>query len=236
MFSSAHIAILVSCCLLIATATTLSVKFRLSSKKASVIFTVICVASEVTKDMVCMVPSNYGGYVLDQDDIPFHLCSVVVFFMVGIVLTQNDKIRENLMYIVVVIGTVAPVFALVIATEGSDLTRIITYQYFIYHSALMWFSLHHIISGQVRIGKRSFKTSICFISIFVPFLLYINSALSVYGVNFGFVRQPPMEGLPILNLEHGWYAYFATLLIIAYGSIILVHVPYMITEIIKKSK
>ncbi|MCQ2355023.1 MAG: YwaF family protein [Clostridia bacterium] len=230
MFSDNHLILLLICAALITVSTILSVKYKLSSKKASIIFAVICVISEITKDMVSMVPSEFGGYILDQSDIPLHLCSLVVFVMLFIVFTKKESTREKLLSAVAVIGIVAPIFALLIPTVGVALDKVITYQYFVYHAALMWFALHHIITGQAELGIRAYKRNLAYLSLIIFLMLYINSALSAYGVNFLFLRKPPVDGIPILNLDHGWYCYFAVLLLIGYGSVTLVHTPFMIKE------
>lgn len=61
-------------------------------------------------------------------------------------------------------------------------------------------------------------------------MLYLNSALSEYGVNYCFLRKPPVDGLIILNLNHGWICYFIILVLISIVSISLVHLPSMIKE------
>ena len=230
MFTIKHLIWLALCAVLIVVATILSVRSRLSSRKASVIFTVICVLSEITKDMVGMVPSEFGGYVLKQTAIPMHLCSLVVFAMLVIVFTKKDSTRQNLLSAVTVIGTIAPILAMLIPTEGVTFSRVITYQYFIYHAALMWFALHHMLTGQAELGKRAYVRNLGYLSLAIVLMLYINSALSAYGVNYFFLRKPPVDGLPILNLDHGWYRYFVILLLIGYGSATLVHAPFLMRE------
>lgn len=230
MFSMNHLILLLSCAALITISTVLSVRSRLSSRKAAVIFAVVCAASEITKDMVSMVPSEFGGYILDPPDIPLHLCSMVVFTMPFILFTKKESTRERFLSAVTVIGMIAPILALLIPTMGVAFDKIITYQYFIYHAALMWFALHHILTGQVELGASAYKRNLIYLSAVILLMLYINSALSVYGVNYYYLRKPPLDGLPILNLEHGWYCYFAVLLLIAYGSLTLVHIPFMIRE------
>lgn len=230
MFTTNHLIWLALCAILIAVSTVLSVRSRLSSRIASVIFAVICCLSEITKDMVGMVPSEFGGYILKQTAIPMHLCSLVVFAVLLIVFTKKQRTRERLISAVTVIGTVAPVLAMLIPTEGVSFGAVITYQYFLYHAALMWYALHHMLTGQAELGKRAYIRNLGYLTLVIVLMLYINSALSAYGVNYFFLRKPPMDGLPILNLDHGWYRYFAILLVIGYGAMTLVHAPFLIRE------
>ena len=230
MFSATHLIWLALCAVLITLSTVLSVRYRLSSETASRVFAAICIASEVTKDMVSMTPSDLGGYVLKQTGIPLQLCSLVVFAMLIIVFTKKESARQNLVSAVTVIGTVAPVLAMLIPTEGSAFDRIITYQYFLYHASLMWFALHHLITGQAELGLRAYKRNLLYLTLAIFVMLYLNSAFAAYGVNYFFLRKPPASGLPILNLDHGWYRYFVILLLTGYGSVTLVHAPFVIKE------
>ena len=230
MFTSNHIILLAICATAVAIGLFISVKSGLSSKKASLLFFVICCASEIIKDLCNIIPSSFGGYVLDPFDIPLHLCSIVIFAMLYIVATKNDENREHIKTGVVVIGLVAPVFALLIPAEGVDFCAVITYQYFIYHAVLSWYSLHLVLTKQVKFGLKEYIRDLKYLAIVVTLLLYLNSALSVYGVNYCYLREPPLEGLPILNLNHGWLAYFITLLLIGVVSITAVHLPGIIKE------
>ena len=51
-----------------------------------------------------------------------------------------------------------------------------------------------------------------------------------YNTNFFFVVRPPVKGLPLLNLNHGWFVYFITLLCLGFIGITLVHLPFLIKE------
>ena len=230
MFSLNHIILLIICAIIVTIATIVSKKLKLSSKKATIIFFIICCLSEIVKDFANIVPSEFGGFILDPNDVPLHLCSIVIFAMLYIVTTKNNENREHIKTGVVVIGLVAPIFALLLPTEGVSFTKVITYQYFIYHTALFWYALHHVITKQVILGKKEYLRDLAYLGIVVMVLLYLNSALSIYGTNYCFLREPPVEGLPILNLNHGWGLYFFTLIMIGVISITAVHLPSMIKE------
>lgn len=230
MFTPNHFIWLGLCAALIAAATVASVRLSVSSRKVTVIFGVVCVLSETVKDMFSMVPSEFGGMVLNQQDIPLHMCSLVVFAILIAVATRSDELRLKLVSAVTVIGLIAPVLAMLIPTVGVEFTNPKCYQYFIYHAALMWFALHHIITGQIDLGKRAYLRNIAWLSVLMFIMLYINSALAAYGVNYFFMRKPPVDGLPLLNLDNGWYCYFAVLMAIAYGWVTLIQLPFMLKE------
>lgn len=230
MFSLNHIYLLVSCAILATVAIFISVKFKLSSKNASILFFVICCVSEIVKDFNNFVPSVYGGYVLDPSDIPLHLCSIVIFAMLYIVVSKNNEGREHIKTAVVVIGLVAPVLALLIPAEGVELNKTITYQYFIYHTALFWYAMHLVLTKQVKFGLKEYLRDLGYLAIVVAILTYLNSALSVFGVNYCYLRVPPVDGLPILNLNHGWRVYYVTMIMLGVIFITSVHLPGLIKE------
>ena len=231
MFTSNHIFLLILCTLLVAAGLIVSVRKKLSSRTASVIFLVICCISEAVKDMVSIIPDPYGpGYILDPYDIPLMLCSLAVIFMFPVVFTGNEETREKINCAIVVGGVIAPAFSLLLPTEGTDLGNPLTYQYFLYHAALWWYSLYHILTRKVDLSVKSWLRNLLYATVLAFLMLYANSALSVYNVNYFFLVKPPMEGLPILNLDHGWPAYFLTLLLIAYVSISVVHLPAILLK------
>ena len=61
-------------------------------------------------------------------------------------------------------------------------------------------------------------------------MIYVNGAFFSYGTNFMFLTRPPMENLPILNLDHGWYVYVLSLAALAVVLMTLVHLPFMLAE------
>lgn len=236
MFSLNHLILLIVCAIIVAIGVSITVTLKLSSQKVSIIFFIICCISEIVKDLNNIIPSNFGGFVLDPFDIPLHLCSIVIFAMLYIVVTKNDESREHIKTAVVVIGLVAPILALLIPTEGVNLNKVITYQYFGYHTALFWYSLHLVLTKQVTFGLKEYIRNLKYLGITVMTLLYLNSAFSAYGVNYCYLREPPLKGLPILNLDHGWPVYFITLLLIGVISVTVVYLPSLINEIKNNKK
>ena len=80
--------------------------------------------------------------------------------------------------------------------------------------------------------------------IFLMFVasIWLNSILSdtgsksdKYYTNFFYSMKPPLEGLPVLNLNNGWFAYFFTIIGIGLFAITLVQLPFIIKSL-KKDK
>ena len=60
--------------------------------------------------------------------------------------------------------------------------------------------------------------------------LTMNSMLAQYNVNYFFLRKPPVDNLPILNLNNGYFVYLAVLIAIAISLITIIHLPFMIKK------
>ena len=75
---------------------------------------------------------------------------------------------------------------------------------------------------------RALGENISVLLLFVLGALYANGALSVYDTNFLYLTRPPMEGLPFLNLDDGWYRYFLRLFVLGLGCLFLFHLPFIL--------
>ena len=67
-------------------------------------------------------------------------------------------------------------------------------------------------------------------------MIYANSILSGYNTNFMYLVRPPMENLPVLNLDGGWHAYFLRLIAIGTVIVSIFHLPFIIVERKKTAK
>ena len=230
MFTTNHFIWIGICGVFVAGMLFFGVKKRLSLKCAGYIMTAICACSEVVK-MVCgMVESPLGGMHLDPLCLPFHLCSMMLFGVLFITFAKEGKARQTMVNFIAVMGTLGSICAILIPTDGTDFTTIAVYQGFIYHAGLLWFSLYMIVRKEAKLGLKSFGKNVGILLILVLVMIYVNSILSVYGTNFMFLVRPPMENLPVLNLNHGWYVYFLTIVSIGLLVITLFHLPFILSE------
>ena len=126
--------------------------------------------------------------------------------------------------------------ALIIPTNGVEFNEIGPYQCFVYHAGLIWFSIYLIVSKNAKLDLKAYITNISILSFLAFMMIYVNGALSQYGTNFFYVVRPPMDNLPILNLNHGWYVYFITLLILGITLMTLFHLPFIIKNKTKKEE
>lgn len=203
---------------------------HLSLRAASRIMVVISVFSETGKILSEMQVGLLGGMSLSPRALPFHLCSLMLFGVLYIAFGREGKAKQAVIDFVAVMGTLGSIAAILIPTNGTDFTSIFSYQCFVYHGGLLWFSLYLILHKDARLGIRAYFRNLGMLLLIVWFTFYLNGALSAYGTNFMFLVRPPMENLPYLNLNHGWYIYFLRLILLGTGLISLFQLPFMIHE------
>ncbi len=237
MFSKEHFIWLGLCTIFIVTMSIVSVKKKFSLKTSGYIMTIICFASEFSKIMVNMKESSGGGMHLDPLSLPFHLCSLMIFVIVYITFGKDGKVKDVLIDLFSIAGTLGSFCALMIPTIGTAFNKIQSYQCFVYHAGLMWFAIYLIATKRARLGKvQTLIRNLCLMLCLTIMTLYVNSALSIYDTNFFYLTRPPLENLPILNLDDGWYAYFFRVVAIALSAITLLHLPFIINEKKKTKK
>lgn len=230
MFEVTHIIWLLISLTLIGVLAFINKKKNLSFKTNIRMMTIISILSEVTKTLINIKINETGdAYYLLKGQLPLHLCSLQIFFIFYLDFICKDEKKKDVllsfMFPTMLVGAIA---AMMIPTEGTSFLNIQTYQYYIYHSFLVYFAIY-LVSN--KIIKITFKTILrnYGILIFIAFLMIdINSALQDHGANYLYLSRPPLDGLPILNLNHGWYAYFLTLIIIGVVVLALIQLPFAI--------
>ena len=210
-------------------------KTDMQPRTASFIMAGIAFVSEFVKMMSSMEPvAGDDGMVLDPGALPFHLCSLMVFVVLYIAFSGNEKVKAALIRFLVPVGIAGAAAAMLIPTSGVDFADIDAWQCFVYHAGLIWYALYFVVTRRVDLGLRTYLRNVATLAALALIMIYVNGALSVYNTNFMYVVRPPMSGLPILNLDHGWYAYFAGLSALGLVLMTVVHLPGMIAEAIRK--
>lgn len=230
MFTASHFIWIALCAVFVIGGLCWSVKKKLPLKYAAYIMSTICAFSEISKIMSEMVESSQGGMHLDPGALPFHLCSMMLFGVLFITFGKNGALKQGIINFIAVMGTLGSICAILIPTNGTDFTSILAYQCFVYHGGLLWFSLYLIMGNQADLGVKSFRRNVCVLLSLVLIMLYVNSILSMYGTNFMYLVRPPMENLPYLNLNHGWYTYFLHLIALGMVLVTLFHLPFILRE------
>lgn len=214
-FGTLHIICLV-CSVLIITLGCVFLR-KLSIKKAILITLIIGIISEVVKvgTYIIINEDTMHGY-LPKTDLPFHLCSIQIIFLIILVFTNNEKLKRLLLSFMIPSCLIGGLGALLVPTSSSLNVIAITFQYYIYHSVIMWFSMHLLLSKEFALTLSDYWKSLLFLLAIALVAIYINSILNdyIHNINFMYVVNPPADNLPILNKNHGWIGY-----IISYGTI-----------------
>ena len=170
--------------------------------------------------------------------LPFHLCSIQPIFILIVKLTKNDKLKDTLLKFIFPTATLGAVIAILVGTVGGDFADPHVYEYFFFHAGLTIFAISIVTKKQIEITFNShLKTSLMIFLMFVG-SIWINSILSDtyassddFYTNFFYSMQPPLENLPVLNLNYGWFVYFFTICGIGIVAITLLQLPFIIKSI-----
>ena len=213
-------------------------KFNLSFNAILNIMLVMSIASEVTKILCNMMdaPGGRTGKILDPGDLPFHLCSIQIFLMFILkFFIKSESGKQKMLAFMCPTMIIGAVIALFIPTVGVEFTVVQVYQYFIYHAFLIFFASYILKEKLVDWQWSDYPRNLAFLGGFALLCMWINSALSgvLPRVNFMYLVRPPMENLPILNLNNGWAVYFITLIILA---VVLIGLFHLIVMLVKNKK
>ena len=203
---------------------------RVGLKKAGLVMCGISILSEGSKILSDMIPSTLGGMHLDPQCLPFHLCSMLLFVVFYITFSKESGKRQAAIDFTSVMGTMGSILAILIPTNGIEFNTVYPYQCFVYHAGLLAFSLYLIIGKKANLGRKAMVRNIVIILVLEVFAIYINGLLAAYDTNFLYVVRPPMENLPILNLDGGWHMYFMKITLLGLLVIVLFHLPFVLKE------
>ena len=229
MFSLEHFIWIGACVILISALSFVSIRFKFSFKVASYAMSGIAVCSELLKIFTHIEYDGERGF-LEPTALPLHLCSILIFVIFYVTFAKDSKMKERLKSFLVPISLAGGTLAILMATSGVDFAAPYAYQCFVYHAGIIWYAIYLIATKQVSLGKEAYKSNLVILSSLVFVMLWVNSALSVYETNFFFLVEPPVDNLPILNLNNGWYAYFATIVILGLVLLTAIHLPALIKE------
>ena len=239
MFTLNHFIFLGICAFLVAALLVLD-KFRpLSFDTVLNIAVIGSVISECIKIFSNMIEGYKGGMHLDPGDLPFHLCSIQIFLFFALkYFVKSEDTRERLLGFMIPVMTLGGIMALLIPTVGVDFDNPQVYQYFLYHAMLIFFAIYSVKHRLVRFSWGVLLRNFRYLGAVVFFATMVNSALyeSVNKVNFFYLVRPPMDNLPILNLDNGWYAYFASLVAVALVLVTALHALLIFIESVRDKK
>ena len=217
------------------------------------IMLVVAVLSELIKIGEYIEPyTNEAGKVIgvyfNKEGLPFHLCSIQIIFLFIVRICKEGSFKNKLLAFQYPTAFLGAMLALMLATITIEFDRPLAWQYFLYHACLLVYGIYIPMSKVVKIDTKMFlNTCVCLIGLFlvsiyingliaVPSQDVINSAGEVIGqtegmyVWFFYSTKPPIENLPILNLDNGWFVYILSILAIGIIAVTLVHIPFLVKD------
>ena len=216
---------------------------KLKFNQMAKIMLYIGIVSEIIKIFYYIIQNEdtHGG-VLPKTDLPFHLCSIQILFIIALNFSKNEKLKSFLTSFMMPSCLIGGLAALLIATDSSrNGLWIITAQYFVYHAAIMVFALYLAVNKEHAPTLKGYFSCLKMLLIIMFFAIYINSMLydGVSNINFMYVVGPPQDGLPFLNDNGGWFSYITRYALLVLVSVTLFYIKPIVIAIkeqIKKFK
>ncbi|MDR0384097.1 MAG: YwaF family protein [Christensenellaceae bacterium] len=232
MFSNNHFILLGICGAAIVLASLLAKKMNWNLKWVLLVCCFITILCETTKILNNLSIDDYGAR-FSVWALPFHLCSMQIFALWFCYLTKNDRRREIMFCLMVPTIIIGAAMALLLPTIGTDLTNPEVWTSFIFHSMLMFFAVYLLLTKRVKITTRVYFRNLAFLAaILIVVGFWVNG---MFGTNFLYVMHPPMTGLPLLNLDNGYYIYLISYLCLAVLLFTICHFVFIISSLIRSN-
>ena len=236
MFTLSHFVWLGAISATIAALLILVKKFKPSYSAVGKAVMITLIILKIFHMALSMKESEFGGFVLDQTQLSFHLCSIMIYTIIFTNFIKNKKVVDTLKSFMVPCLFIGAAMALLIPTEGVDPSVPRVWQYMLIHGMLVFYGIYLSVVEKVDLSFKAYFNNLKLLLCVTLIGFLMNSVLEQYQTNFLFLRLPPMENLPLLNLNNGWYVYFITLAIIACVLMLLVQLPFIIIGAVKKKK
>ncbi len=212
---------------------------KLKLEKLQKILLFIGIITEIIKvfSYIIINEDNLGGY-LPKTDLPFHLCSMQIILLLILNFTKNDKLKHLIYGFMLPTCLVGGFAAILLPTSSAKSFVAIFIQYFVYHISIVCFAAYLLTSKEIKFElKDYFNTLLCLVGVLL-IAIYINSILNDYisNINFMYVVNPPVDGLPLLNKDHGWFVYILTYALVCVFAVTLCFIKPIINAIRNKNK
>jgi hypothetical protein len=203
--------------------------------------------------MMKIVPSSGGDMYypyLELHQLPFHFCSVQIFFIAYVCFAKNAQNRETIlafMYPTCVCGAAAAICLPSIFTNSIPVEKAFThplaYQFFLYHTMLIVIGIIIVMSHEVKWKIRHFRDTLIIAALMTFGSMYLNSALASptyvngklvsvdFATNYFYTYATPI-GLKLTE-KWQWLIYLAVLTATSVTVIFLMYVPLL--HSVKKS-
>ncbi len=236
MFTTNHFIWLGAIALMIAAALFAIKKLKITDRAVGRATMIALIILKVFHLSLSMKESEFGGYVINQTQLSFHLCSIMIYTVIFTNMIKNKKLVDTLKSFMVPCLFIGAAMALLIPTEGVDPTVPRVWQYMLIHGVLVFYGIYLAAVEKVDLSFKAYFNNLKLLLGVTLIAFLMNSVLEQYKTNFLFLRVPPMDNLPLLNLDNGWYVYFLTLAAIACVLMLLVQLPFMAWNARNKKK
>ena len=234
MFTTSHIVFLAISIIAVFLVVFLNARYKFSYNTNIKALLVVGIISEIIKISVVMVYrigetfETTGGYI-EPESLPFHMCTIQIFFVFALVFfIKSEKAKTVLLEFMFPTMCIGAALALLIPTDGTEFNELRTYQYFIYHGYLVGFAIYLVMSKTIIITWKTLFRNTAILFVFSIIAIYLNGIMQYAHTNFMFVSRPPIEGLPILNLNQGWHMYYLKLVLTAVVLLFIIHFPFIL--------
>ena len=236
MFTANHFVWLGALGVLIALALMAAKKLKVTDRAVGRAVMILLIVLKIFHLSLSMKESPFGGYVINQTQLSFHLCSIMIYTVIFTNMIKNKKVVDTLKSFMVPCLFIGAAMALLIPTEGTDPAVPRVWQYMLIHGVLVFYGIYLAAVEKVDLSFRAYFNNLKLLLGVTLLAFLMNSVLEPYKTNFLFLRVPPMDNLPLLNLNHGWYVYFLTLKAVACTLMLLVQLPFMAWGARKKKR
>ena len=236
MFTANHFVWLGALGVLIALALMAAKKLKVTDRAVGRAVMILLIVLKIFHLSLSMKESPFGGYVVNQTQLSFHLCSIMIYTVIFTNMIKNKKVVDTLKSFMVPCLFIGAAMALLIPTEGTDPAVPRVWQYMLIHGVLVFYGIYLAAVEKVDLSFRAYFNNLKLLLGVTLLAFLMNSVLEPYKTNFLFLRVPPMDNLPLLNLNHGWYVYFLTLTAVACTLMLLVQLPFMAWGARKKKR
>lgn len=179
--------------------------------------------------------------ILPKTDLPFQLCSLQIIFILIVTLSKSEKVKRFIYSFMMPSCLFGGIAAILIATDSSRNVWVITFQYFLYHIAIVVFALRLLTAKEMKWKVKDLLNAFIMLTGVIFFAIYINSMMfdGISDINFMYVVKPPQKNLPYLNDNNGWLSYIIKYLILVVFCISITYIKPIIeaiSDLIKKKK
>jgi hypothetical protein len=103
-----------------------------------------------------MKESPFGGYVINQTQLSFHLCSIMIYSVIFVNTIKNKHIVDKLKSFMVPCLFIGAAMALLIPTEGVDFTVPRVWQFMLIHGVLVFYGIYLAAVEKVDLSLKAY--------------------------------------------------------------------------------